>query len=406
MHSAVLGAFLVACVPAAAMLVGSVVAACFHVGQRLQAVTQNFSAGIILAAVGRELFPLLKHDTFSKDLGVAAGFSLAVVLMFGLHKLESFLETTSQQSDEEQGGAAPNTEKPAPAETSKEARGSLALLKRVERPHSVTVSPPASSPPTTALPTGMTTTPVELNLDEEGLPADDGPAITPDNRLHLVQHLDEVQAGILGLINYLNSGTPNAGNVDRLHVHNIQRLATHIHEDVHRMRASSPALNRSISRLHPKPEAIPAGSFPVALSVAVVIDSAVDGFLIGVAYISSEASGFMMALATCIEMCFLGLTFAVTIKQSAARLWVRLAVPVVPPLCLAVSGLCGGLLGALLEEVPVLFIAMISFGVVALLFLVTQELLIQAHENQGGKELWWINLWLFIGLLAGVLVEF
>ena len=139
--------------------------------------------------------------------------------MFGLHKLESVLE--GETGDVEQGSATCNPEKAEKAPTtdnkdtaeskdaaeSKEACGKLALLKSLQRTKACSsasgASPPASSPPT-AIPTLRPTTPVELSLDptgtldEEGLPLAEGPPIDPDNRLHLVRHLDEVQAGIIG----------------------------------------------------------------------------------------------------------------------------------------------------------------------------------------------------------------
>lgn len=50
------------------------------------------------------------------------------------------------------------------------------------------------------------------------------------------------------------------------------------------------------------------------------------------------------------------------------------------------------------ESNPAVFAAFLAFGVVALLFLVTHELLIEAHESTK-SELWWVNIWLFLGML-------
>ena len=112
-----------------------------------------------------------------------------------------------------------------------------------------------------------------------------------------------------------------------------------------------------------------------------------------------------MALATFIEMGLLGITFSIGIKSTATQKWLHFCIVLIPPVCLAGAAYVGGLLGTTLETSPMLFLAMISFGVVALLFLVTQELLIKAHENQDGEELWWINMWLFFGVMLGVLVD-
>lgn len=50
------------------------------------------------------------------------------------------------------------------------------------------------------------------------------------------------------------------------------------------------------------------------------------------------------------------------------------------------------------RDSPALFASFLAFGVVALLFLVTHELLIEAHESTK-SELWWVNIWLFAGML-------
>ena len=57
---------------------------------------QNLSAGVILAAVGKELFPMMRHEGI-RDLGVVAGFIIALCCMFGLQQLQGYLE---QRADE------------------------------------------------------------------------------------------------------------------------------------------------------------------------------------------------------------------------------------------------------------------------------------------------------------------
>ena len=67
---------------------------------------------------------------------------------------------------------------------------------------------------------------------------------------------------------------------------------------------------------------------------------------------------------------------------------------------------CGGLgaaVGSSLERQEAVFIALIAFSVVALLYLVTQELLMEAFESGGGA--WYVNMWLFVGVYAGIVLE-
>jgi hypothetical protein len=52
-----------------------------------------------------------------------------------------------------------------------------------------------------------------------------------------------------------------------------------------------------------------------------------------------------------------------------------------------------------------LFIAFVAFGVVALLFLVCNELLIEARNAQGEDEKWWISLCIFAGVYVVLLAD-
>merc|ERR1711972_359319 len=107
--------------------------------------------------------------------------------------------------------------------------------------------------------------------------------------------------------------------------------------------------------------------------------------------------------ATCIEMCFLGLSFSASVQNTTRSVLKHTALVLLPPVVLALSGVLGNGIGGFLEQSPGLFIGFIAFAIVALLFLVTQELLTEAHEV-GGEDIL-VNIMLFVGLLAGILLE-
>lgn len=72
------------------MALGTVAMLFVNVPKQIEAATQNFSAGILVAAIAGELFPLLHghgnvhaHKKWEKTLGMLFGFSLGLVLMFG-----------------------------------------------------------------------------------------------------------------------------------------------------------------------------------------------------------------------------------------------------------------------------------------------------------------------------------
>merc|ERR1712137_997209 len=134
----------------------------------------------------------------------------------------------------------------------------------------------------------------------------------------------------------------------------------------------------------------------------VTTDAAVDGLLIGLAFSASPGAGWSMSIATCIEMGFLGLTFSATLQSETHSRVKIVGISIVPPTVLLLSGVAGHALGILLESTPDLFIGFIAFSIVALLFLVTQELLAEAHKLEGDK---FVNVMFFVGLLGGILLE-
>ena len=52
----------------------------------------------------------------------------------------------------------------------------------------------------------------------------------------------------------------------------------------------------------------------------------------------------------------------------------------IPPLSLWLGGFIGATTAAAVARAPAMHVALISFGIAALLFLVTEELLLEAHE--------------------------
>ena len=54
----------------------------------------------------------------------------------------------------------------------------------------------------------------------------------------------------------------------------------------------------------PRPEQVLTEEIPWGIFAAVSVDAAVDGILIGLAYVASSVAGLSMTIATCIEMGF------------------------------------------------------------------------------------------------------
>jgi ZIP family zinc transporter len=127
------------------------------------------------------------------------------------------------------------------------------------------------------------------------------------------------------------------------------------------------------------------------LIVATFMDISVDGFIIGAGFAAGANTGLVLALGLSVELLFLGLSLvSETIKG-----W-RVLVMTVLLACVVLA--CTFLGYFLLKGASVASIsAILAFGAAALLYLVTDELLIEAHEVEEKPS---STLWLFTGFLV------
>lgn len=136
------------------------------------------------------------------------------------------------------------------------------------------------------------------------------------------------------------------------------------------------------------------------LILVVGIDLLIDGLLLGIGIALGEVNGVLIAIALTIEILFLGLTVTATLigsdtsKGKATFTVGLLAIP------LALGVFAGSLLFAgISHDIKVM---LLSFAAAALLFLVTEELLVEAHEV---KETPIATSSFFVGFLLLYLIE-
>jgi ZIP family zinc transporter len=138
---------------------------------------------------------------------------------------------------------------------------------------------------------------------------------------------------------------------------------------------------------------------PVGLMAVVGIDILIDGLVLGLAFAAGEKAGLLLTIALTIEILFLGLTIATGLGKSARS-------------PLRIVGLTAGLvlllpLGAI-AAAPIALLpgpyltTFFAFGLIALLYLVTEELLVEAHEIPDRP---WVTAMFFIGFLLLLLLE-
>lgn len=137
---------------------------------------------------------------------------------------------------------------------------------------------------------------------------------------------------------------------------------------------------------------------PVALLAAIGLDLAIDGLVLGLAFVAGEKAGILLAVALTLEVLFLALTLT---NDLTARYRKVVAIGLTCALSLLLP------VGALIAQPvallsPVWITGFLSFGLMALLYLVTEELLVEAHEKPDSP---FISAMFFVGFLALLLIE-
>ena len=153
-------------------------------------------------------------------------------------------------------------------------------------------------------------------------------------------------------------------------------------------------------------EAVPAGgTAPEAestrgLVTTVAVDVTIDGLLVGVGFAAGAEAGVLLTIALSLEVLFLALaTAAALVRAGASRSRVLTTSAGLAGLLIAGAAAGGLAAGALTGG---LLAAVLAFGVAALLYLVTEELLVEAHETEDTPL---ATATFFAGFLALLLLE-
>ncbi|RZL69971.1 MAG: transporter, partial [Sphingomonas sp.] len=117
---------------------------------------------------------------------------------------------------------------------------------------------------------------------------------------------------------------------------------------------------------------------PIAMLAAVAVDILIDGLVLGLAFVAGGKAGMLLTIALTLEVLFLGLTVTTelgeTIRSKARIVVITVGIALLLPIGAALATPV-----ALLS--PVVIAGFLSFGLMALLYLVTEELLVEAHEK-------------------------
>lgn len=138
---------------------------------------------------------------------------------------------------------------------------------------------------------------------------------------------------------------------------------------------------------------------PVGMLAAVGVDIFVDGLVLGLAFLAGERAGLLLAVALTLEVLFLGVTTTIELSETVCSQFKTVAIVAALAVLLPL-GMVAAAPVALLP--PYLITGFLAFGLIALLYLVTEELLIEAHEQPDTPL---IASMFFVGFLGLLLIE-
>lgn len=140
-------------------------------------------------------------------------------------------------------------------------------------------------------------------------------------------------------------------------------------------------------------------NLPIGLLVALGIDLLIDGLLLGVGFAAGNTEGILLSMALALETFSLGLAVVLAFGKSNVSKTSKLLILLILGLIFFVGAIIGiTILSNLSQELLEL---VLSFGLAALLFLVTEELLTEAHEE---KEILLQTSMFFVGFLIFLLI--
>ena len=119
--------------------------------------------------------------------------------------------------------------------------------------------------------------------------------------------------------------------------------------------------------------------FPTGLLVGVGVDILLDGFLVAISFAAGVEEGILLTIALTCELLSLGLAVAVELGQVEKDRWKVLLITSLLFLIIVVGAGLGSVLIQYISEA--ILEVILSFGLAALLYLVTEELLVEAHKE-------------------------
>jgi len=119
---------------------------------------------------------------------------------------------------------------------------------------------------------------------------------------------------------------------------------------------------------------------PWALIIGIAVDIFIDGILLGVGFAAGQSEGILLCAALSLEILVLGLVVGTELKNENFSKNRILTIISVTALTFVVGAFLGSVMLSIVSEEVLTYI--LAFGLSALIYLVTEELLVEAHEKK------------------------
>ena len=139
---------------------------------------------------------------------------------------------------------------------------------------------------------------------------------------------------------------------------------------------------------------------PTGLLAVTAFDLLIDGLVLGMAFAAGEKTGVLLTVALKLEVLFMVLSTGAAMSRAGVDRWTVSAAAFGMGGLLSIAAVMGRLLLGSLPKYS--FAVLLGIGIVALLYLVTEELLVEAHEV---PETPVAIAAFFLGFLAFLIIE-
>lgn len=150
-------------------------------------------------------------------------------------------------------------------------------------------------------------------------------------------------------------------------------------------------------------ETVQGTKLPMGLLIAIGVDIFIDGLLLGIGFSAGSTEGMLLSVALSIELLSLGMATSTELGDKGISKGRSIAIVLSLSLIFFASAVLGATLLHNLSESALDIV--LSFGLSALLFLVTEELLMEAHEED--ETIWHTSIFFggfLLFLILGMII--